>query len=228
MTGYLILGILSGQDMSAYEIVEQMGKGVAEVWRRADRQLYDAPKRLVELGLITARKETSAGRRQRTVYSITPSGRTALTNWIGTEILPSAMEFEGLLRVLFADQGDIEALRATLRVVADQARVRRELFVAHADYAIASGGGTFPERAHVFAIVNRYLVRHFDLMIEWAEWAQEQVADWPDAATPATTHRDRTWQIFRENAQMGRNRRRRSQRAALASRFAVDKGNPRR
>src|SRR5215471_4787517 len=31
MTGYLILGILSIRDTSAYEIVEQMGKGVSEV-----------------------------------------------------------------------------------------------------------------------------------------------------------------------------------------------------
>jgi len=210
MTGYLILGILSIRDTSAYEIVEQMGKGVSEVWRRADRQLYDAPKRLVELGLITARKETSAGRRQRTVYSITPAGRTALMSWIETPIQPSAMEFEGLVRLLFADQGDVDALRATLRTIAEQAGVRRDLFVSHANYAIASDGGSVPERAHVFAIVNRYMVKHFNLMIEWAGWALEQVEDWPDSAIPATTHRNQTWQIFRENARMTRNPKRRS------------------
>jgi len=209
MTGYLVLGILSARDTSAYEIVEQMSKGVAEVWHRADRQLYDAPKRLVELGLITARKETSAGRRQRTVYSITPAGRTALTSWIESPIQPSAMEFEGLVRVLFADQGDVDALRATLRAVAEQARIRRDLFISHAKYAITSGGGTFPESAHVFAIVNRYMVKHFNLMIQWAEWALEQVENWPDSATPATTHHDQTWQIFRESARMTRNPKRR-------------------
>lgn len=202
MTGYLILGILGSRDTSAYEIVDLMGKGVTEVWRRADRQLYDAPKRLVELGLITARKETSAGRRQRTVYSITPAGRDALASWIGTEVQPSAMEFEGLVRLLFADQGDIEALRSTLSTVAEQARARRDLFVGHAEHALTSDGGSFPERAHIFALVNRYMVRHFDLMIEWAEWALEQVEEWPDTHTPAMTHHDRTREIFRENTRM--------------------------
>lgn len=210
MTGYLILGILSNRDMSAYEIVEQMGKGVAEVWRRADRQLYDTPKRLVEQGLITGRKETSAGRRTRTVYSITPAGRSALTNWIASEAQPSAMEFEGLVRVLFADQGDIGALRTTLVTIAEQARARRDLFIAHAEYAIATEGGSVPERSHIFALVNRYMVKHFNLMIEWADWALEQVDDWPDSTTPATSHRERTFEIFRENARMTPNPERRS------------------
>lgn len=205
-TSYFVLGLLATRDQSAYELVEQLGKGVGEVWRRADRQLYDAPKRLVDLGLVTARTETSAGRRTRTVYSIAAAGRAALADWIGTEIQPSAMQFDGLVRLLLADQGDVEELRSTLRMIADQARVRRDLFVSHANYAIASDGGSMPERAHLFALANRYMVEHFSLMIDWAEWALAQVCDWPDAVSPATTHRARSAEIFRETAGMAHDR----------------------
>lgn len=210
ITGYLVLGIVADRDRSAYEIVEQVGKGVAEVWRRADRQLYETPKRLVELGLITARKETSAGRRQRTVYSITPAGRAALTEWIGTAVQPSTMEFEGLVRVLFADQGSTADLAATLQAIAAQARQRRELFVDHARFATDSDGQSFPDRVHLLAIANRYMVSHFTLMIEWAEWACEEIEHWPDTQTPASTRRDRSYQIFRENTRIVPRRKRRS------------------
>src|SRR5262249_3753738 len=133
-----------------------------------------------------------------------------LIGWIETSMQHSGMELQGLARLLFADKGDVDALRACLRTISEQAGVRRDLFVSHANYAIASDGGSVPERAHVFAIVNRYMVKHFNLMIEWAGWALEQVEDWPDSATPATTHRNQTRQSFRENGRMTRNPKRRS------------------
>ena len=50
-TGYMILGLLSTRDWSAYDIASQSGKGMTELWPRADRQLYNAPRRLVDHGL---------------------------------------------------------------------------------------------------------------------------------------------------------------------------------
>jgi DNA-binding PadR family transcriptional regulator len=203
-TGYLILGVLALRDTSAYDLVEQFGKGVAELWPRADRHLYHVPKKLVELGLITSRSETSAGRRKRTVYSITPAGRAALAEWEGTRIQPSAMEFEGMVRLLLADQGKLDDLRATLRTMIEQAGARRDLFAAHARYALDTDGGTEPERVHVFALVNRYMIQHFDLEVEWASWALEQIADWPDTVGPATDRREQAWRTYRENIELAR------------------------
>jgi len=37
-TSYVILGLLASRDWSAYEIAAQVGRGVAEVWPRAERQ----------------------------------------------------------------------------------------------------------------------------------------------------------------------------------------------
>lgn len=206
-TGYLILGVLALRDTSAYDIVEQMGKGVAELWHRADRHLYHVPKKLVERGLITARTETSAGRRKRTMYSITPEGRAALAEWMSTPIQPAAMDFEGMLRVLVADQGDIDELREVLRTVIDQAGERRDLFVRHAEFLIRHDGGTEPERLHVFALANRYMIEHFTLQIEWARWALVQIEDWPDTIVPATERRDQAMDILRGAIEMARSSR---------------------
>lgn len=88
-TSYLILGMLTTRDWSAYELAEHVDKGVTEIWPRARRQLYNAPKQLVEQGLIPATKQNT-GRRERTVYSITASGRAALQRWLSSDSKPGS------------------------------------------------------------------------------------------------------------------------------------------
>lgn len=175
-TGYIILGLLTSRDWSAYEIAEQVGRGVDQLWPRADRQRYNTPKRLLELGLVTARTEAT-GRRTRTVYSITDAGRAELSGWLDTASRPPAMEFEGMVKVLLFEQGTVEGLRAALEEMVAQATEARALFAAHAAYILATGG-TFPERRHLFAMVNRFMVTHYENLLEWAHWALEEIADW--------------------------------------------------
>lgn len=194
-TSFLILGLLCSRDWSAYELAEQLGRGVTELWPRADRQLYNAPKRLVEDGLASARKERT-GERTRTVYSITDAGQEALRSWLGEASAPSALEFEGMIRVLLADQGTIEDLRANLRTMADQAIATRDLFAGHARFMLETRGGTHPDRLHLFAMVNLFTVGHFDHIARWAEWALDHVEDWPDASSPSSAMADQAYAVL--------------------------------
>jgi len=178
-TAYLILGLLATREWSAYELAEQIGRGVTEVWPRADRQLYKTPKRLAEQGLVSSRTERT-GRRSRTVYKITPAGRKALRGWLATPTDAPSLEFEGMLRVLLADQGEVEDLRRTLQSTIAQARASRELFESHERYIEASDGGTFPERRHLFVLSTRFMLGHFTHLESWATWALAEVESWPD------------------------------------------------
>ena len=194
-TGYMILGLLSTRDWSAYDIASQSGKGMTELWPRADRQLYNAPKRLVEHGLAAARTEKN-GRRTRTIYSITPAGRTALRKWLTTPSGPPSLEFEGMIRVMFADQGSIENLRDTLHLIGSQAATSRDLFAGHAAYMAENSGGTHFERQHLFALANMFMIDHFTQIIEWADWAVDQTESWTDASSPGQTQTAQTKAIL--------------------------------
>lgn len=183
-TSYLILGLLASRDWSAYELAEQIDKGVTEIWPRASRQLYNAPKQLVSAGLIAASRQPAGGTRQRTVYSITPSGRAALRAWLATEARPPALEFEAMLRVVLADQGSVESLRRTLHGVIDHAEQERERFEGHVRYIQATEGGTFPEREHLFELSSAFMIGHFTHLAQWARWALDQIEDWRDTSAP--------------------------------------------
>jgi DNA-binding PadR family transcriptional regulator len=182
-TAYLLLSLLARRDYSAYELAEQGGRGVQKLWPRADRQRYNTPKRLLEDGLVTASSE-STGRRSRTVYSITDAGRAALRDWLTTEVRPASLEFEGMLRVLVADSGSIDDLRRTLESIRDQAVADRAGFAIQGQ-RLSLPDGEFADRRHVFALVNGFMIEHYDQVVAWAERALQAVEDWPDTTSPA-------------------------------------------
>src|SRR5438132_14391842 len=92
-----ILGLLASRARSGYELAREMDQTLRFVWPRATSKLFEAPKLLVERGLATARGE-HVGRRPRTVYTITPDGRRAVTAWLRTSPAPIELEAEPIVR----------------------------------------------------------------------------------------------------------------------------------
>ena len=183
-TSYVILGHLALRSWSTYELAQQMKRSTRHYWPRAESKIYEEPKKLVAHGLATATREYT-GRRRRTVYAITDKGRTALRRWLDEPGQPPVVEFEGAVKVLFAEQGTKDQLLTTLRSIREQAeQTRGEHVTLAAD--LAETGGPFPDRLHVNELVFKFMWEQTETVIGWATWAEEQVARWPDdIAAPA-------------------------------------------
>jgi PadR family transcriptional regulator AphA len=177
-TSYVILGHLALRSWSTYELAQQMKRSTRHYWPRAESKIYEEPKKLVAHGLATATREYT-GRRPRTVYAITDKGRKALRRWLDEPGQPPVVEFEGMVKVLFAEQGTKDQLLATLRSIRDQAERTRDEHVALAA-DLAQTGGPFPDRLHVNELVFKFMWEQTETVIRWATWAEEQVARWPD------------------------------------------------
>lgn len=197
-TSYAILGLLALRDHTTYELAKQMQRTVGYIWPRAERKLYDEPKRLVAAGYAEATRDL-VGRRRRTTYSITPAGREALARWLGTEPAPPALEFEGMLRVLFADQGGVGHLRRSLQATSAQAAARRAHFADMAAGILATGG-EYPDRAHVNALGMRFMTAYFEQITAWADWALKEIDAWADTTAPAQTWAAQAQEIFTDSA----------------------------
>ena len=180
-TSYVILGHLALRDWSTYELAQQLKRSTRHYWPRAESKIYEEPKKLVAHGLATATREYT-GRRRRTVYAITDEGRKALQRWLDEPGQPPLVEFEGVLKVLFAEQGTKQQLLATLRSIREQAQRTRDEHAALAD-DLSRTGGPFPDRLHVNELVFRFMWEQTDTVIRWATWAEQQVADWPEDIT---------------------------------------------
>jgi len=113
------------------------------------------------------------------VYTITAAGRAALRDWLAAPADGPVLEFEQLLKVFFADSGTTSAALATLAAAQDWARDRcQESLVIGERYA--QGRGPFPERVAVLQLTSRFLTDFYRLVGDWAAWATEIVAGWPD------------------------------------------------
>ena len=177
-TSYVILGHLALRSWSTYELAQQMQRSTRHYWPRAESKIYEEPKKLVAHGLATATREYT-GRRPRTVYAITSKGRKALRRWLDERWLARLVEFEGMVKALFAEQGTKQQLLTTLRSIREQAeQTRAEHSALAAD--LTQTGGPFPDRLHVNELVLKFMWDQTETVIRWATWAEEHVARWPD------------------------------------------------
>jgi PadR family transcriptional regulator AphA len=182
-TSYAILGLLALRPWSTYELIQQVRKSLSTWWPRTERQLYEQPKILVEHGLATATTE-SVGRRPRTVYDITPSGREALRTWLGQPSSTYAIEWDAVLRLFFADQGTKDQLLATIRST-QEALEDDAVADYHMIHQVIEPGYDYAARAHLFAMILNLETGIYNAILEWTEWATKQVDSWSDVHGPA-------------------------------------------
>ena len=194
-TSFAMLGMLAIRPWSTYELAKHVDRSLRPLWPRARSNLFNEPKKLAAHGLAVATEET-VGRRPRTVYAITPAGRKALEDWLGTPGEGPVLEFEQLLKVFFADQGTkADALKA-VESIKDWARERDALNAAVAR-SYLDGTGPFPERAAVLGVVGRFHADFADMVNAWADWAATTIDGWPDDPSAAEPDREFLGQVAR-------------------------------
>jgi DNA-binding PadR family transcriptional regulator len=191
---YALLGLLALRPWSAYELAQQATRSLRYAHPRTESHLYEEAKRLLRMGWAKTHTEY-VGRRQRTVYEITGDGRLALRAWFATPPRNPQLEFEALLRVLFADQTDHATLDRCLEETAEGAR---RLYDDAAERLlrpyVTDESAPFPERRHIAALVAAFVADYLRLVERWSEFARDEVRNWP--RTDGLGMTDRTREIL--------------------------------
>jgi DNA-binding PadR family transcriptional regulator len=182
-TTYAVLGLLAIHPWSTYELTRQMQRSLGRFWPRAESKLYEEPKKLVHLGYAEATTEM-VGKRARTVYSITAEGRAALSRWVGEPGAGPLIEFEQLIKLSFAEHGTrTEALHTVAAVKAWAVDRNAENLEVARRYA--AGTGAYQHRAAQSMLAGAFLTDFYAMVANWADWAAEQIANWPEVVTDA-------------------------------------------
>lgn len=100
-TAYVILGMVSREPRSGYEIKALVDQTTRFFWAASYGQIYPELKRLSQAGLVEGRDEPR-GERRRTVYAITVEGEEELREWLRRPPETFEMREEGLLKLFFA------------------------------------------------------------------------------------------------------------------------------
>jgi DNA-binding PadR family transcriptional regulator len=198
-TGLAILGLLALRPWSAYELTQQIHRGVRYMLPASERNLYAEPKRLAAAGLVRMRRE-QVGRRSRTVYEITPAGRDALRRQLATPPAPPQLQFEALQRLIYADQGTKQDLLAALDTTSQQVQQLLDDGLQQVR-GYQADGGPFPQRLHLIMLFARFYADHLLLLRDWVALARREVASWPTTSDLGLT--DGTRQMLEDLLRLG-------------------------
>lgn len=100
-TRYIILGLLSHESMSGYDMKKRIEVSVSHFWNVGYSQIYPTLAELEKDGLITKQSADVSKGPQRYIYAITEAGRQSLTDWL---LLPEEKEhtrYEILVKLFF-------------------------------------------------------------------------------------------------------------------------------
>jgi PadR family transcriptional regulator AphA len=98
-TDYALLGLLSIEPMSGYDIRQNFRESLNFFWNESYGQIYPALKRLLAQGYIAPVAGRRNGRRERRAYTVTSTGRAHLRIWLAKPPRKQPIRDELLLKV---------------------------------------------------------------------------------------------------------------------------------
>jgi DNA-binding PadR family transcriptional regulator len=99
---YALLGMLSLQPMSGYDLKKFTEGGTANFWQENYAQIYPMLRQLTEEGLTTSHVEKQEKRPERRIYELTEKGWDELHRWLTEPVEPHVERNELLLKLFFA------------------------------------------------------------------------------------------------------------------------------
>jgi DNA-binding PadR family transcriptional regulator len=172
---YEILGLVGREGAGAHDLKRMARNGRMLAWA-GESQYYTEPKRLAQLGYLSARKEPGKTR-ERTVYALTERGLVALRDYARTPVTFTPLKSDPLLRLLICDLTGEQVTRdsmATLR--ADIADVRQRLDDAELR------AKHLPHREKYLLIAVDFLRRYLELHDDLIDQVEHELGG--DADTP--------------------------------------------
>jgi DNA-binding PadR family transcriptional regulator len=165
---YAILGLLSAEPMTGYDLAKWMDRGLGNIWSAHASQIYPELARMVEAGLIVE-VPGDTGPRRRRVYGISDEGAADLREWLTNASPDPGGRNEALLRSVLLGQLDPRSAATAFTAEAERHRERARLHEALRDEAAAKGSPLAPLR---LAFDCGARIEH--ALAEWAEAAADE------------------------------------------------------
>lgn len=178
---YALLGLLSYQPMSGYDLKAIFDRSINHFWSAALSQIYPALSEMVAAGLLTVSVQQQEGRPNRKIYSVTDAGRQALVSWLSEPQPLPHDRYTFLVQLFFGGALPRE-------VVLDQLRHVRQLYVQRLECYQRRGQATVDrfrqqvgcEREVPFwQMTVEHGIRLAQANVDWCDWAIAQVTAMP-------------------------------------------------
>lgn len=167
---YVILGLLSHEDLTGYEIKKRMDTSLKYFWGASFGSIYPALTDLVHRGLA-AKRDGAENNRNKIIYSITEEGRHYLQEWLQIPAGKDELRYETLLKLFFGSEGG--RLQALSHIDAFQEKIKKELpYLTGAADTLKNI--TDADDTHMYYLLTvEFGIKAYRAYLEWCEEAKE-------------------------------------------------------
>ncbi|MGF7142169.1 DNA-binding PadR family transcriptional regulator [Anaerotaenia torta] len=165
----VILGLLSHEDLTGYEIKKRIDTALKFFWHASFGSIYPTLRELVASG-FAAKSDTAGNDRNKIRYTITEQGRRYLEGWLELPAEKDELRYETLLKLFFADgSGKETALR---HIENFEAKTKAELpYLTSAVKTLESIRGD--DKAHLYYLLTaQFGAKVYQAYLDWCEEAK--------------------------------------------------------
>lgn len=114
-TKYVILGLLTIEPLSGYDMRKMMDTSTSHFWEESNGQIYPTIKKLLEEKMIKLEEKKDIGKKQKIIYSITEKGTIELQSWLSDLPEKYVHRDEGLLKLFLGGNCSIDTSISLLK-----------------------------------------------------------------------------------------------------------------
>lgn len=167
---YVILGLLSHEDLTGYEIKKRMDTSLKYFWGASYGSIYPALSDLVERGLANKR-DGAENKRNKIIYSITEEGRIYLKEWLKIPAEKDDLRYETLLKLFFGNEGG--KLQAIAHIDAFQEKIEGELSYLRGAADTLRNNIDVDDTHKYYLLTVEFGMKTYRAYLEWCEEAKE-------------------------------------------------------
>lgn len=146
MLKYVLLGSLSYQPLTGYQIKQFVDAAATHFWHAQTSQIYRTLHQLESDGLLTSEVQAQEDHPDRRLYHITPAGMAGLLAWLAepmTEIAPTKDAL--LVRLFFSAKLDKEMVLTQMRLQRALHQKQLQLYRTETVGHITAGAALHPK-----------------------------------------------------------------------------------
>jgi DNA-binding PadR family transcriptional regulator len=172
-TPYAILGLLSIEPMSGYDIRRNLAESLSYFWSESYGQIYPSLRKLEAARLIAPARQAAPDTRRRKLYTLTAAGRERLRTWLAEPPRPQPPRNELLLKLFFGRQAPPGACAAHLRRLRVQ-QERMTVTLEGLERQLRRERRGHPDLRYWLAAVS-FGIERAQSLIDWSEHALQVV-----------------------------------------------------
>ena len=171
---YVILGLLSHEDLTGYEIKKRMDTSLKYFWGASFGSIYPALSDLVERGLASKRNGAENGR-NKLIYSITEEGKKYLKEWLQIPAERDELRYETLLKLFFGNEAG--AAQAISHIDAFQEKIEGELPFLIGAAETLRNNIDLDDTHKYYLLTVAFGVKTYRAYLEWCEEAKRLLSE---------------------------------------------------